>query len=143
MTAASKDPDTVGRLMTRLLRTGLVFLFLTSPLCAQPAGSVRLLLPVPSDAVVQDIGRVFARQVQQRCSAQVVTAGEAPLVVELSIESGLGAEGFRIVDRTGNGVRIIGNDARGLLYGVGKFLRTSRYDQEGFAPGTLARHIRS
>ena len=32
------------------------------------------------------------------------------------------------------GVRIVGNDERGVLYGVGKFLRNSRYER-GFAPG--------
>jgi len=31
-------------------------------------------------------------------------------------------------------VRIVGNDERGLLYGTGKFLRSSRFDQGGFTP---------
>jgi hypothetical protein len=35
----------------------------------------------------------------------------------------------------GGGVKIVGNDARGLLYGVGKLLRTSRYDCDGFTAG--------
>ncbi len=48
---------------------------------------------------------------------------------------GIGREGFRIEDRPGGGVRIAGNDERGVLYGVGKFLRTSRYDRGGFTPG--------
>ena len=42
-------------------------------------------------------------------------------MVELAIEPGIGAEGFKIADGTGGTVRIIGNDDRGLLYGVGKF----------------------
>lgn len=85
--------------------------------------------------MVENIGRVFARQVQQRCEAKVITEGEAPLIVELVIEPGIGVEGFRIEDRSGGGVKIVGNDERGLLYGLGKFLRTSRYDQGGFTPG--------
>lgn len=47
----------------------------------------------------------------------------------------IGIEGFRIEDRPGCGVKIIGNDDRGLLYGVGKLLRTSRYDRGGFNAG--------
>ena len=86
-------------------------------------------------ALVENIGRVFARQVQQRCDAKVNTSDKASFTVELAIKAGLGAEGFRIEDQP-HGVKIIGNDERGLLYGVGKFLRTSRYDQGGFTPGT-------
>jgi hypothetical protein len=95
--------------------------------------SVRLLLPSDANPVVENIGAVFTRQVQQRCDAKVITTGDAPLTVELTIASGVGAEGFRIEDRPGGGVRIVGNDERGVLYGVGKFLRTSRYDINVFS----------
>jgi hypothetical protein len=98
--------------------------------------SVRLILPSRPGPVVENTGKVFTRQVQQRCEAKVVTGGRAPLTVELAVERGIGAEGYRIEDRQGGGVRIAGNDERGLLYGVGKFLRTSRYDQGGFTAGT-------
>ena len=97
--------------------------------------SLRLVLPPESGPVVENVGRVFARQVQQRCAARVTTAGDAPLTVDLAVSPGIGTEGFRIEDRPGGGVRIVGNDERGLLYGVGKFLRISRYDQGGFTPG--------
>ncbi|MHB8970702.1 MAG: beta-N-acetylhexosaminidase family protein [Pirellulaceae bacterium] len=121
--------------MTRLLRIGLVLLGCVSPLHAQPTNSVQLVLPAQANAVVQNIGRVFARQIRQRCAAEIVTSGTAPLVVELALDTGIGAEGFRIEDRVGGGVRISGNDERGLLYGVGKFLRTSRFGEGGFTPG--------
>jgi hypothetical protein len=98
--------------------------------------SVRLRLPVQSGQVIENIGKVFARQVQQRCEAKVVTADDAPLTVELSVVKGIGDEGYRIEDRQGGGVHIAGNDERGLVAGVGKFLRTSRYDKDGFTPGT-------
>ena len=98
--------------------------------------SVRLILPKQPGPVVENTGKVFARQVQQRCEAKVVTGGAAPLTVELAVEKGICAEGFRIEDRKGGGVRIVGNDERGLVAGVGKFLRTSRYDKGGFTPGT-------
>ena len=97
---------------------------------------VRLVLPAQAGPVGENIRRVFARQIQQRCEAKVVTGGNAPLTVELAVEKGIGAEGYRIEDRQGGGVRIAGNDERGLVAGVGKFLRTSRYDKGGFTPGT-------
>jgi hypothetical protein len=129
--------DSTGRTvaMKSMLYLSLLLGWLASPLYAEGAKSVRLVLPPKPGPVVENVGRVFARQIQQRCDAKVITSGDAPLVVELAIAPGIGAEGFRIEDRPGGGVRIAGNDERGLLYGVGKFLRTSRYDQGGFSPG--------
>lgn len=102
---------------------------------AQAVKSVGLILPAQPGPVVENIGQILARQIQQRCDARVITTGDAPLAVELALAPGLGAEGFRIEDRPGGGVRIVGNDERGVLYGAGKFLRSSRYDQGGFTPG--------
>ena len=98
----------------------------------------RILLSIPEKAspVVSRIGEVFARQVARRCPARVVASGSSPLVVALAVEPGIGAEGFRIEDRPGGGVKIVGDDARGLLYGAGKFLRASRYERDGFVPGS-------
>jgi hypothetical protein len=98
--------------------------------------SIRLVLPPKADAVTENTARIFARQVTQRCGAQVSTEGGGALRVTLAIEPGLGTEGFRITPDSDGSIRIVGNDARGLLYGVGKFLRSSRYDQGGFTPGS-------
>jgi hypothetical protein len=102
---------------------------------AQAVKSLRLVLPPRPDPVVENIGRVFARQVQGRCDARIIAQGEAPLAVELAVEPGVGAEGYRIADGPGGTIRISGNDARGLLYAVGKFLRMSTYGPDGFTPG--------
>ncbi|MFZ9935966.1 MAG: hypothetical protein ACO3JG_02785, partial [Luteolibacter sp.] len=77
---------------------------------AEPTKSVRLVLPAQAGPVVENVGKVFARQVQQRCEAKVVTGGDAPLTVELAVEKGIGVEGYRIEDRKDGGVRIAGND---------------------------------
>ena len=109
---------------------------------AEPAGepaavkTVRLELPADASPVARHLATVFARQVASRCDAKVVTEGEAPLVVTLATAADVGAEGYRIEDRPGGGTRIVGHDDRGLVAGVGKFLRTSRYDRGGFTPGT-------
>ena len=103
---------------------------------AEAVKSLRLILPPQPSPVVQNIGRVFVRQIESRCDAKVVKEGDAPLTVELTIEPGIGDEGFKIADGPSGTIRIIGNDARGVLYGVGKFLHTSTYGNQGFTPGT-------
>lgn len=100
-----------------------------------PAKTVRLVLPEGIGPVMKNIAVVFARQVESRCDAKVVMNGKALLTVELAVEPGIGAEGFKVADGKDGAVRIIGNDERGVLYGVGKFLRDSRYDRNGFTPG--------
>ena len=96
--------------------------------------SVRVVLPEDATPVVNHLGQVFVRQVQLRCEAKVYLQGEAPVKVEMPMEAGIGKEGYRIEDGQG-GVRIAGNAERGLVAGVSKFLRTSRYDKGGFTPG--------
>ena len=64
--------------------------------------SVRLILPSRPGPVVENTGKVFTRQVQQRCEAKVVTGGKAPLTVELAVEKGIGAEGYRIEEAEGS-----------------------------------------
>ena len=98
--------------------------------------SVRVQLPPQASPVVARLATVFARQVSDRCDAKVTTEGEAPLVVEFGTDDAIGPEGFRIEDRPGGGVRVVGRDDRGLVAGAGKFLRTSLYDRGGFTPGT-------
>ena len=101
----------------------------------QAVGTILLVLPPEPTPVIENIARIFKRQVESRCDTHVVMEGEAPLVVELAVRPGVGTEGFKIADGGENTVRIIGNDERGLLYGVGKFLRTSRYGAGGFTAG--------
>lgn len=98
--------------------------------------SVRIILPRNAGPVLKNIAALFVRQVRQRCILKVTNDGDAVLTIELAIEPGIGADGFRIADGKAGSIRITGNDERGVLYGVGKFLRTSRYDQGGFSPGT-------
>ena len=103
---------------------------------AGPVRSIHLALPAQPSPVIERIAGVFARQVAQRCEAKVSTSGDASARVELLIQPGIGTEGFRISDGADGSIRIVGNDELGLLYGVGKLLRTSRYDQGGWTPGS-------
>ena len=85
--------------------------------------------------VTRDAGALSSRvvealreRIQQRCPARVrQVEDEAQIVLE--IRAGLAAEAFQIA-QDGEVLRIAAGQERGLWYGVGKFLRTSRY-QDG------------
>ncbi|MCD4824657.1 MAG: hypothetical protein K8S55_08620 [Phycisphaerae bacterium] len=102
---------------------------------ASPVQSVCVVLPSQNSAAIEQIANVFTRHISERCGGQVKISNDAPLTVELAIEEGFGPEGFSIGQGGKDVIRITGNDDRGLLYGIGKFLRTSRYDGGGFTPG--------
>lgn len=106
--------------------------------CAETAKKdsvIRPELPVRVDAKDQAlVGRVFKilqDRIATRCPTRVVESNAGAQLV-LTIDSSLAGDAFRVDDK-GGGVRIAGGSPRGLLYGVGKFLRTSRYDN-GFQP---------
>lgn len=123
--------------MLRMFRLGLLLLLLScASVWAAPVDAVRVILPPQATSSIQNTARILERQVTQRCGARVTRSGESTSTLELSIEPGLGAEGFRIVDGPSGTIRVIGHDERGLLYGVGKLLRSSRFDQGGFTPGS-------
>ena len=97
--------------------------------------SVSVQLPRERDPQVARVGQVFQRRLAERSDVTVAVGGGGTLTVELALESGIAPDGFRIEDRDG-GVRIVAAHARGLLYGVGKLLRTSERRPDGFVPGT-------
>ena len=91
---------------------------------ANPA-SVRVKVS-PSTAPL--IARAFAilkARIEQRCAVSVIEIQDRAQII-LTLDDRLPAEAFRI-DQIGAAVRVAGGSSRGLLYGVGKFLRTSRY----------------
>ncbi|MHC4123115.1 MAG: hypothetical protein ACYSSI_06025 [Planctomycetota bacterium] len=102
---------------------------------SEPVKVVRLKLQCKRSDTIDSIADIFQRQVRQRCGAVVKTFGTGDLTVEFAIDNSIGKEGFKIEDSSDNTIRIVGNNERGLLYGIGKFLRTSQYSQNGFIPG--------
>ena len=94
-----------------------------------------IVLPTKATSVLRNIASVMERQISQRCNARPASGDSTLLRIELMIDHNLGEETFRIADGQAGVIRIIGGDERGVLYGVGKFLRTSRYDRDGFTPG--------
>ena len=78
------------------------------------------------DPLVHRTFEILRDRVQQRCASRVVDAGAGAQII-LAVDDRLPPDAFRI-DQIGAAVRVAGGSPRGLLYGVGKFLRTSRYE---------------
>ena len=74
---------------------------------------------------------ILIDRIQARCPAQV-TAGAADVEIVLVVDTSLPLEAYCIAD-VGQAIRIAGGSSLGLLYGIGKFLRTSGY-ADGFSP---------
>lgn len=96
--------------------------------------SVRFHLPSDASPFVKNIAGILARRIGERSAVRVTTFGRAELNMYLTFEPSIGSEGYAISNAGDGGIRIAGNDERGLLYGVGKFLRTSGYDEKRFLP---------
>lgn len=80
-----------------------------------------------SSKIEKNIAGILANRIKERSSAQFVD-GSAEVHLILKIQPNIGVEGYSISDTMGGAIEIAGNDERGLLYGVGKFLRTSGLD---------------
>jgi hypothetical protein len=119
-----------------VIMVGLFVNLTTMNAFAQGVKEIRIDLLAASILENEHLPEILARQIEQRCEAKVITAGPAPLVIQLDILCGNGPESFSIHDVSPGVIRIVGEDERSLLYGIGKFLHTSRYDQGGFTPGT-------
>jgi hypothetical protein len=97
--------------------------------------AVRVRMHKSPSAVVANIASVLQRQIETRTGLPVLLLEDGPSDVELDIQAGAGAEAFEIKGPPRGGVRIVGHDERGLLFGVGKFLRTSVCEDGRFVPG--------
>ena len=115
----------------------LLWLLMTPGACleAGPAASVHVDLPSNPGSIARLAGTLLEQRIAERSGVKFAAADKSAVRIELGLEPGIGTEGFRITDGPGGSVRILGNDERGLLYGVGKFLRDARYDLGRFTPG--------
>lgn len=97
--------------------------------------SLNIQLVAPRSMVLDREVEILASRIQERADIKATFSGQAGCSVELDVQKGIGIEGFRIEDVTPGAVRIVGNDNRGLLYGIGKFLRSNTYQQGSFTLG--------
>jgi len=126
--------------MSRAILLCAALLAMIGVTAAGKTPTVSVAVPATADATHQRIAQVFASQLHQRCGLRVEGGSGGDIVVELVLGSGGAPDGYSISDRKGGGTLITGNNHRGLLYGVGKFLRSSTYEDGGgnatFVPGT-------
>lgn len=87
---------------------------------------------VHGNRVVERGLRIFSNRIARRCAA-TTTLRPADFTLTLSVDPTIGVDGFRISGGE-TGVSIAGNCPRAVVYGLGKFLRTSGYSAEGFHP---------
>lgn len=103
--------------------------------------AITVRIDAPADPLVSRTFVILKDRIQQRCTAKVLEALAGARII-LTVDKNLPHDAFRI-DQVHAAVRITGGSPQGLLYGVGKFLRTSRYDGT-FQPspwrGTSAPH---
>lgn len=88
------------------------------------------------DPMFKKVAEILASRIQERSGIKPSLDGEGDCGVELKLQKGIGREGFRIEDISRGQVRILGDGSRGLLYGVGKFLRSNTYRQGSFTLGS-------
>ena len=90
----------------------------------------------PDSALSRKIVSILKTEITRRTGLPVAS-GDKPraLTITLAIQAVRGKEGFRIESAGSHGVRISGHDERGLLYGVGQFLRQASYAKGRFQPG--------
>lgn len=81
---------------------------------------------------LEHISRVFQARVLKRCPAKFVQAGEE-LTIRIAADPTIEKQGYRISGQ-GNEIVVAGDGTQGLLAGLGKFLRTSRYSDAGMTP---------
>lgn len=79
----------------------------------------------PGEPLVARTLAILKERIAQRCPARVVESRDGAHII-LELDSRLPRDAFQI-DDVGPAVRIRGASPSGLLYGVGKFLRTSGY----------------
>lgn len=99
-----------------------------------PVTSIRIVLPSPSSPVMKRISSIAIRQITSRTDVKITQTDEASFTLAFTVDSTLPAEGFEITETTGGGIRIAAADEHSVLYGLGKFLRTSQYGPDGFTP---------
>lgn len=85
--------------------------------------------------IARRLSSVFCRKIEERCGTLIPEEEVVLPLIVMDMQSGLGDESFKIEDGAGGEIRIVGNDIRGCLYGIGRFLRDSRYEEGRFIPG--------
>ncbi|MCC6797183.1 MAG: hypothetical protein IT366_18850 [Candidatus Hydrogenedentes bacterium] len=89
--------------------------------------ALRVRIDAPNEKLVARTFSILKDRVEYRCGAPVIAVqSRADLI--LALDDQLPEESFRF-DEVGRALRVSAGSPRGLLYGVGKLLRTSSYEE--------------
>jgi hypothetical protein len=83
-------------------------------------------------ASFESIFKIVDRVVHERT---VGNSSRNPIFMELSIQDGIGKEGFTLSKEGEDRYRVVGNDPLGLIYGIGRFLHEGHFIDSDFFPG--------
>ena len=97
---------------------------------------IKIILPQNHGAVMDNTKKILEKQLTKRANVTITNDSTAQFTIALITEAGNTPEAFSISSKGKNCVQISGADEAAVLYGVGKFLRTSRYSQQSFTPGS-------
>jgi hypothetical protein len=90
---------------------------------------------IKAQEFLQTARDILVRRIEERSSARFHPDGAA-LKITLMVEGESDTDDFTIEETDSNTVTISGATPAGLLAGIGKFLRTSRYGAEGIVPSS-------
>jgi hypothetical protein len=74
---------------------------------------------------------LLKRKILARTRVVFTNPTASDLIICLSLDPTIPEDGFRIQDRKAGDILITGANRRGLMYGIGKFLRSAVYDDVG------------
>ncbi|MBN1350238.1 hypothetical protein JXJ21_12560 [candidate division KSB1 bacterium] len=97
------------------------------------SSELKVKIDASSHSLAAKVFQILKDRIEQRIAIAVNEAPSGAQII-LALCPDLPPEAFRI-DQVGTAVRVAGGSPQGLLYGVGKFLRTSKYDG-AFVPST-------
>jgi hypothetical protein len=112
-------------------RTAVLFLLAAAQAAALDLTKAVLVYPSSFSGPEKKAATMLVEEVEKRAQTRWQTASVAPAdAPSIVLEKGHGpAEGYRI-SSAGHTVHIAGDDSRGVLFGVGRLLRTLRMEKE-------------
>ncbi|MCU0521170.1 MAG: hypothetical protein MUF84_10820 [Anaerolineae bacterium] len=90
--------------------------------------SVHIKVDRQPGALIRKAAQLLARELVERSGVIATEDTSADAIVQLTTDPSIAAEGFRVTSEHGNAITVAGGDDRGVLYGVGKLLRGSRFE---------------
>ena len=121
----------------------ILFLFLFTSVVSCNSGKsgaeaykhMGISMPENASPLLKNMVLAFTSRIAKQSECKVST-GDAPFVVRLTLKSEMEDEAFSIEDIESDIIEISAKNDIGLMYGMGKMLHTSKFENGAFIPGT-------